>query len=163
MALLRQAGDAVILITLTLCLQCGGMAALINWGITHFSRTRHRLGPVRSTVLIVRLTSLMITLHMSQIVLWAAFYRLHCFPSWEAAFYFSTANYTTVGCTDLALPIKWRNLGPVESVAGVLMCGLTASFLFAIVTRLVDRETRLSTEQLPGVEASTPEHSSAHW
>jgi len=153
----------VILITLTLCLQCGGMAALINWGITHFSRTRHRLGPVRSTVLIVRLTSLMITLHMSQIVLWAAFYRLHCFPSWEAAFYFSTANYTTVGCTDLALPIKWRNLGPVESVAGVLMCGLTASFLFAIVTRLVDRETRLSTEQLPGVEASTPEHSSAHW
>ena len=163
MGFLRQAGDAVILITLTLCLQCGGMAALINWGITHFSRTRHRLGPVRSTVLIVRLTSLMITLHMSQIVLWAAFYRLHCFPSWEAAFYFSTANYTTVGCTDLALPIKWRNLGPVESVAGVLMCGLTASFLFAIVTRLVDRETRLSTEQLPGVEASTPEHSSAHW
>ena len=153
----------MILITLTLCLQCGGMAALINWGITHFSRTRHRLGPVRSTVLIVRLTSLMITLHMSQIVLWAAFYRLHCFPSWEAAFYFSTANYTTVGCTDLVLPIKWRNLGPVESVAGVLMCGLTASFLFAIVTRLVDRETRLSTEQLPGVEASTPEHSSAHW
>ena len=163
MAFLRQAGDAVILITLTLCLQCGGMAALINWGITHFSRTRHRLGPVRSTVLIVRLTSLMITLHMSQIVLWAAFYRLHCFPSWEAAFYFSTANYTTVGCTDLALPIKWRNLGPVESVAGVLMCGLTASFLFAIVTRLVDRETRLSTEQLPGVEDSTPEHSSAQW
>jgi len=163
MALLRQAGDAVILITLSLCLQCGGMAALINWGITHFSRTRHRLGPVRSTVLIVRLTSLMITLHMSQIVLWAAFYRLHCFPSWEAAFYFSTANYTTVGCTDLALPMKWRNLGPVESVAGVLMCGLTASFLFAIVTRLVDRETRLSEEQLPGVESSTPEHSSAHW
>ena len=163
MGFLRQAGDAVILITLTLCLQCGGMAALINWGITHFSRTRHRLGPVRSTVLIVRLTSLMITLHMSQIVLWAAFYRLHCFPSWEAAFYFSTANYTTVGCTDLALPIKWRNLGPVESVAGVLMCGLTASFLFAIVTRLVDRETRLSTEQLSGVEASTLEHSGAHW
>ena len=164
MDFLRQAGDAVILITLTLCLQCGGMAALINWGITHFSRTGHRLGPIRSTVLIVRLTSLMITLHMSQILLWAAFYRLHCFPSWEAAFYFSTANYTTVGCTDPVLPPIWRDLGPVESVTGVLMCGLTASFLFAIVTRLVDRETRLSAEQLPGIErASTPEHSSVQW
>jgi len=161
---LRQAGDAAILITLTLCLQCGGMAALINWGITHFSRTSHKLGPVRSTVLIVRLTGVMVALHVSQILLWAAFYRWHCFSSWGSAFYFSTATYSTVGCTDLALPIKWRNLGPVESVAGVLMCGLTASFLFAIVTRLVDRETRLSTEQLPGMErASTPEHSRVQW
>jgi len=158
---LRQAADVAILVTLTLCLQCGGMAALINWGITHFSRTRHKLGPVRSTVLIVRLTSVMVVLHMSQILLWAAFYRLHCFSSWESAFYFSTANYSTVGCTDLALPMTWRNLGPVESVAGVLMCGLTASFLFAIVTRLVDRETRLSPEQLPDMEgASAAEHSS---
>jgi len=37
-------------------------------------------------------------------------------------------------------------LGPVESIVGVLMCGLSASFLFAIVSRLVDRETRLSRE-----------------
>jgi hypothetical protein len=34
----------------------------------------------------------------------------------------------------------------VESIIGVLMCGLSASFLFAIVSRLVDRETKLSHE-----------------
>jgi hypothetical protein len=34
----------------------------------------------------------------------------------------------------------------VESVIGVLMCGLSASFLFAIVSRLVDREARFSGE-----------------
>jgi hypothetical protein len=28
-------------------------------------------------------------------------------------------------------------MGPVESLTGMLMCGLSASFLFAIVTRLV--------------------------
>jgi voltage-gated potassium channel len=163
MDFLHQAGDAVILVTLTLCLQCGGMAALINWGVTHFSRTRHRLGPVRSTVLIVRLTSVMIALHMSQIVLWAAFYRWHCFSSWESAFYFSTANYSTVGCADPVLPPIWRNLGPVESITGVLMCGLTASFLFAIVTRLVDRETGLSPGPLAGMEPATTEHSGVQW
>jgi hypothetical protein len=27
---------------------------------------------------------------------------------------------------------------PVESVSGVLMCGLSASFLFAVVTRLLE-------------------------
>jgi len=165
MDFLHQAGAAAILVTLTLCLQCGGMAALINWGIAHFARQRYRLGAVRSAALIVRFTIVMIVLHLSQILLWAAFYRWRCFSSWESAFYFSTTSYSTVGYGDLVLPSEWRNLGPVESMAGVLMCGLSASFLFAIVTRLVDRETRLSPEQrLPGMEgASAPEHSSVQW
>src|SRR5712672_1073845 len=144
MDFLRQAGAAAILVTLTICAQCGGMAALIDWGIAHVTPDRHRLGPVRSAGLIVRLTGVMITLHMSQILLWAAFYRWDCFPSWESAFYFSITSYSTVGYGDLILPAAWRSLGPVESAAGVLMCGLSASFLFAIVTRLVDRETKLS-------------------
>jgi voltage-gated potassium channel len=157
MDILRQAGVAVVLVTLTLFLQGGGMAALINWGIAHFARDKHRLGPVRSTALVVRLTSVMIALHMLQILLWAAFYRSGFFPSWESAFYFSTANYTTVGCADPVLPPLWRNLGPVESVTGVLMCGLSASFLFAIVTRLVDRETRFSQEEAhPDMERTSP-------
>jgi len=37
---------------------------------------------------------------------------------------------------------------PVESVTGVLMCGLSVSLLFAIVTRLVERETQLSPKSL---------------
>jgi len=161
MDFLRQAVAAVILITLTLSLQCGGMAALINWGIAHLSRERHRRGAVRSAALIVRLTSVMIVLHMFQILLWAAFYRWHCFYSWESAFYFSITSYSTVGYGDLVLPPEWRNLGPVESVTGVLMCGISASFLFAIVTRLVDRETRPSPERgSRGAERiSSPEYS----
>jgi len=31
-------------------------------------------------------------------------------------------------------------MGPVESLTGMLMCGLSAGFLFAIVTRLVALE-----------------------
>jgi ion channel len=65
---------------------------------------------------------------------------------WESAFYFSAASYATVGYGDVVLPQMWRTLGPVESIIGVLMCGLSASFLFAIVSRLVDRETKLSRE-----------------
>ena len=42
----------------------------------------------------------------------------------------------------LVLPSTWRLLGPIESVTGVLMCGLSASGLFAIVTRLVQHEER---------------------
>jgi hypothetical protein len=77
----------------------------------------------------------------------AGFYRWLCFRLREPAFYFSAANYATVGYGDVVLPQMWRNLGPMESIIGVLMCGLSASFLFAIVSRLVDRETKLSRER----------------
>jgi hypothetical protein len=90
----------------------------------------------------VRFTSVIIALHLLQILLWAGFYRWNCFPSWESAFYFSAASYSTVGSGDLLLPQMWRSLGPVESVTGVLMCGLSAAFLFAIVTRLVEHDER---------------------
>jgi len=67
-----------------------------------------------------------------------------CFPVWESAFYFSAASYATVGYGDVVLPQMWRTLGPLESIIGVLMCGLSVSFLFAVVSRLIDREARAS-------------------
>jgi len=79
-----------------------------------------------------------------EILFWAGFYRWLCFPLWESAFYFSAASYATVGYGDVVLPWLWRTSGPVESIIGVLMCGLSASFLFAIVSRLVEREARVS-------------------
>src|SRR4051794_12640853 len=113
MHFLRETGAAIILVTLTLCLQCGGMAARIHLGITPLTRDKHRPRSLRSTLHMVRLTSLMVLLHISQIMLWAAFYRWNSFPSWEAAFYVSVTSYSTVGYGDLVLPGQWRNLRPV--------------------------------------------------
>jgi voltage-gated potassium channel len=123
------------------------MAALIEWAKAHLHRSIRRFGPLRSTVLVVRLTSLIICLHMLQILLWAWFYRWNCFPTWEAAIYFSATSYSTVGASDLVLPQNWRTVGPVESITGVLMCGLSASFLFAVVTRLVERDSQTELEK----------------
>ena len=142
----RQAGAAVVLVTLTLTLQCVGMSALIAWGRISLAPDVRRLGPLRSAVLMARFITAFIILHIFEILLWAAFYRWLCFPVWESAFYFSTSSYATVGYGDVILPQMWRTLGPVESVIGVLMCGLSASFLFAIVTRLIEREARFSGE-----------------
>jgi voltage-gated potassium channel len=129
---------ATLLVALSLWIQCAGMTALINCGIAYLAHNK-RLSLVHSTVLMVRVTTLMIGLHIAQILAWAAFYRWMCFPGWGFAFYFSTASYSTIGDGDLVLPTTWRILGPVEAVTGVLMCGLSVSLLFAIVTRLVDR------------------------
>ena len=141
MDFVRQAIAAAVLVALSLWIQCAGMAALIHWGLAYLAR-EHRLSLLRSTVLMVRVTSLMIGLHIAQILVWAAFYRWMCFPGWAFAFDFSMASYSTVGDGVLVLPTTWRSLGSVEAVTGVLMCGLTVGLLFAVVTRLVDRAVR---------------------
>lgn len=144
MTLIPQVSAAVLLLILTLCLQCAGVAALVEWlrGVT--AKGGQGFGPVRSAVLVVKSTIAIIILHGLVILLWASFYRLQCFPSWELAFYFSSSSYATVGYGDVTLPSRWRLLGPLESMAGVLMCGVSVCLLFATITRLMDRDPRHS-------------------
>ena len=134
----RQAGVAVILVTGTLWLQSAGMAFLIHWARSFIARGIRGLGPWVSVDLMIRFTTAMVVLHILQILLWAASYRWLCLPSWESSFYFSATSYSTVGYGDIVLPRVWRILGPIESVIGVLMCGISVSALFAIATRLVE-------------------------
>jgi hypothetical protein len=112
------------------------MAILIYWLKRQFPKGLHHLGELQSIILMVRFTGLLVCLHLAQIALWMAFYRLKCLPTWEAAFYFSAGEYSSVG-SSLLLSQKWRAIGPMESVTGILMCGLSAGLLFAVVTRLV--------------------------
>jgi voltage-gated potassium channel len=139
---IRQASAAAILVALTLCLQSAGMAALIHWARIRLGRN-DKFEPSQSAMLVVHFTTAILALHFLHILLWAAFYRWLCFPFWESAFYFSTTSYTTVGYGDVVLPQIWRTLGPVESMMGVLMCGLSVSVLFTIVHRLVERTGQL--------------------
>jgi voltage-gated potassium channel len=133
----QQAGAAFLLVALTLWLQSAGNAALIAWVRPAVAGDIHKLGPLRTTALVVRLTTAVVALHALAILLWASCYRWFCFSAWESALYFSASSYATVGYGDVTLPLKWRMLGPLESITGVLMSGISVSLLFAIATRLV--------------------------
>jgi hypothetical protein len=141
MALLQQAGAAVLLLSITLSLQCGGAAALILW-IRSIPRESERVRVLRCAALVMQTTVAVIVLHGIVILLWASCYRWLCFASWESAFYFSASSYATVGCGDVVLPSKWRLLGPLESMVGMLMSGVSIGLLFAAVTHLVDGDSR---------------------
>ena len=106
MAFVSQTSAVAVLVPLTLLFQSAGMAALIHWVRTYLEQGMHRFGAFRSSVLMVRFTSVIIGLHLLTILLWAAFYRWNCFPSWESAFYFSAASYSTVGV--------WRSASPAD-------------------------------------------------
>ena len=136
------------LITLTLWLQSAGVAVLVAWVRRGLAGDIREMGVLRSTALVVRLTMAVVVLHGLEILLWAGFYRWRCLSSWDLAIYFSASSYSTLGCSDVSLSPDWRTLGPLESVIGVLMCGISVSLLFAIVTRLINREERSSLKEL---------------
>jgi WD40-like Beta Propeller Repeat len=88
---------AVLLVTLTLWIQCAGIAVLIRWARASIGRGVARLSSLRAAILMIRFSTLMIVLHFLQIFFWSVFYRWHCLPSWESSFYFSASSYSTVG------------------------------------------------------------------
>jgi voltage-gated potassium channel len=150
MILFKQVAAAVLLVSLTLCLQCAGVIMLIEWLKRVLTTDSHKHGPGYAANLVVKSTVAIVILQGLVILLWASFYRTRCFPSWELAFYFSASSYSTVGYGDLILPSNWRLLGPLEAITGVLMCGISISVLFALVTRLLDRDTQSSLKKSTG-------------
>ena len=141
MTFLQQSGAAILLVSITLIIQCGGAAALIIW-IRSIPRESQRVRVFRCATLVMQTTVAVIILHGVVILLWASCYRWLCLPYWESAFYFSASSYATVGYGDVVLPSKWRLLGPLESMVGMLMAGVSIGLLFAAVTHLVDGESR---------------------
>ena len=94
--------------------------------------------PRKKIWLLIRIFAVIISLHLGQICAWAGFYTLWgALGDFESALYFSIASYTTIGYGDIVLPPKWRLLGGIEGVTGVLMFGWSTWAIFAVVQRLL--------------------------
>jgi hypothetical protein len=92
---------------------------------------------------LIRMASWLIGAHLLEIAVWAVFYTgLHVFADAESSFYFSAVTYTTVGYGDLVPPLQWRLLAGVEGLTGILMCGWSTGFFFAVVNRMHPTERR---------------------
>ena len=90
-----------------------------------------------STWLFTHVAAWIILLHLVEIAVWGAFYVWQgAMPDLQSAFYFSAVTYTTTGYGDLVLPSEFRLAGGVEALTGILMCGWSTGFFFAIVSRM---------------------------
>jgi Ion channel len=81
--------------------------------------------------------------HLTQIALWAVAIRM-CgeIAAFETAFYYSAENYTALGYGDIVLSERWRLLGPLEAINGLLLFGLSTSLMFAVMSRLITNRLR---------------------
>jgi hypothetical protein len=91
----------------------------------------------------IRLAGWMVLLHLCEIGVWALTYGWgRAMSDMASALYFSAVTYTTTGYGDLLLPVEWRLVGAVEALTGILMCGWSTGFFFAVVSRVFDTNTR---------------------
>lgn len=126
---------ASALVATTVTIHAAGLGAALSHALRSIQRLEARFWSI--TWLLIRIACLLIVIHMFEIAVWALFlWWQNCLPDIESSLYFSGVTYTTVGYGDLVLPKEWRLFGPLEGLTGILMCGLSVGFLFAVISRI---------------------------
>ena len=132
------------LMAVCVMIHAAGVSEALRRMPRHFS-SYARFWP--STWLFIRVAGWMVLLHLLEITVWAAFFMwTSAIGDMASALYFSAVTYTTTGYGDVVLPQEWRLVGAVEALTGILMCGWSTGFFFAIVARLFDSSDRVRAE-----------------
>lgn len=137
--MLRGLVAGFILVSLCVVVHTFGLVLLADWLIRHPAKVEPQFRISRYSRLLISVFAVITLLHLVETFIWAAFYDLwgH-FSDLETSWYFSLGSYTTIGYGDVVLPAKWRLLGGIEGINGVLLCGLSAAFLFGIVNQMFE-------------------------
>jgi ion channel len=137
-----------IIVSLCLLLHVAGLLVMAEWSLQRRQYLEQR-GRIHYAVFMVLIFAGIIFLHTFETSIWAAFYYTRAlFNDFETSLYFSLTSYTTIGYGDVVLPQKWRLLGAIEGISGVLLCGMSTAFIFAVMSAMfqfrLQHETRLS-------------------
>jgi hypothetical protein len=133
-----------IVVLLGSLLSYGMATALIVQVVVWLIRTGYTgLGFWKNVVVMMIVSLITAVAHLTQIALWAVA-LLMCgeISSFDKAFYGSAQNYTALGYGDIVLSERWRLLGPLEAIDGLLLFGLSTAVMFAVMSRLIANRLR---------------------
>ena len=139
---------AFAIVAICVVIHAGGIALFAQFLTSRFPPENLTTVSRQALVLIV-VFAVVISLHLIETGIWAVFYFWNnLFPDYETALYFSLGSYSTIGYGDVVLSQRWRLLGGIEGISGVLLCGLSGAFIFAVVNVLY--QTRMQQRKLSG-------------
>ena len=154
--MLRGLIAGFILVSLCVVVHTVGLVLLADWLIRRPLKVELQFRIGRYSRRLISVFAVITFLHLIETLIWATFYDLwgH-FSDFETSWYFSLGSYTTIGYGDVVLPAKWRLLGGIEGINGVLLCGLSAAFLFTVLNHMFDiRALQKSTPSGGDVEST---------
>jgi hypothetical protein len=95
---------------------------------------RHLIGVMIATVLMLMLG------HIVEVFIWSAAYAAtHAAPDGTDLVYFAFVNYTTLGYGDVVPVTKWRLLGPMTAMNGVLLFGWSTAVIFEVLRKAINQ------------------------
>ena len=90
-----------------------------------------------AVLLMAGLGSLLVSLHIIEIVIFALFYLgVGALTTLEAALYYSASAYATLGRPADYFPDDWRLIGALEALVGVVLIGWSTAFVVTTMNRL---------------------------
>ena len=126
------------LMALSVVIHATGVTSALRW-LRYPMTAARRFWP--DTWLFIGLAGWIVLLHLIEITTWALFYVWKgAMADLQSALYFSAVTYTTTGYGDLVLPQEYRLVGAIEALTGILMCGWSTGFFFAVVSRMFRAE-----------------------
>lgn len=128
---------AVAIVFVCLLLHVAGIMVMAEWLLRRRELLEREGVRIRHSILIIILFSGIMLLHLIETSIWALFYYTReLFSDFETSLYFSMTSFTTIGYGDVLLPHRWRLLGVMEGVSGVLLCGVSTAFIFAAINAM---------------------------
>jgi voltage-gated potassium channel Kch len=132
---------AFTLMAACVVLHAAGLTLAMRW----LERSLATLGggAWRRLRLLIEVAGWTVLVHLVEITVWAVLFSSRgAMPDLDTALYFSAVTYTTTGYGDLVLPEQWRMVGGIEALTGILMCGWSTGFFFAIVNQIFIRDAK---------------------
>ena len=84
--------------------------------------------------------SVLMAAHVVEVIVWSLAYSIVDAAPADANFtYFAFVNYTTLGYGDILPVARWRMLGPITALNGVLLIGWSTAVIFEVLRRALLR------------------------
>ena len=110
------------------------MTALVPVVRTVDAKTGHPT--VLLIFVMVATVSVLMAAHMLEVLVWALAYAIvDAAPAGADLVYFALVNYTTLGYGDVTPMARWRLLGPMTAMNGVLLFGWSTAVIFQVLRR----------------------------
>jgi Ion channel len=99
-----------------------------------------RLAIVMVAAASIATVPILMVAHFSEVMVWSlAYVIVHAAPAGADPVYFAFVNYTTLGYGDVIPVERWRLLGPITAMNGVLLFGWSTAVIFEVLRRTARR------------------------
>jgi Ion channel len=110
--------------------------------------SKKSLRPSLFLIVVMTVTvSVLMAAHICEVIVWSLAYGIfNVTPENSGVVYFAFVNYTTLGYGDVLPVERWRLLGPITAMNGILLFGWSTAVIFEVLRKAMARSSFAAAE-----------------